>query len=125
MRVLEWGGSRLDAVIGRDLGLTLEEAAEVKLNLSLEPGAEDGDPRLARASKSVSRELEALGRELVASLQFYQSEPGSLPISEILVTGGTSRLPGLNSELERLIRVRVKAVDPLLLVQGGRRRRRS
>ena len=40
MRVLEWGGGKLDAAIVRELGLTLEEAAEVKLSLSLEPGAD-------------------------------------------------------------------------------------
>jgi Tfp pilus assembly PilM family ATPase len=66
----------------------------------------------------VLAELETLARELVASLQFYQSEPGSLPIAEILVTGGTSQLPGLPEELERLIRARVRAADPLAGVRA-------
>ena len=52
MRVLEWGGSRLDAVIGRDLGLTLEEAAEVKLSVSLEPEM----PRMLIQGSHVPRE---------------------------------------------------------------------
>ena len=55
--------------------------------------------------EAIGRELEKLARELVASLQFYQSQPGSLAISEILVSGGTSQLPGLPEELERLTRV--------------------
>ena len=42
-----------------------------------------------------------LARELVSSLQFYQSQPGSLPFAEVLVSGGTSRLPGFVGELER------------------------
>jgi type IV pilus assembly protein PilM len=112
MRVLEWGGGHLDAAIGRSLGLTLEEAVEVKNQLSLEADPAE-DPRNARARTAVRNELESLARELVASLQFYQSEPGSLPISEILVTGGTSQLRGLPEELERLIRARVRAADPL------------
>ena len=45
--------------------------------------------------EAIGRELQKLARELVASLQFYQSQPGSLAISEILVSGGTSRIPGL------------------------------
>lgn len=118
MRVLEWGGGKLDAAIARDLGLTLEEAAELKRQVSLEqPGGAGNDPLLARAAKAITWELESLGRELVASLQFYQSEPDSLPISEILVTGGTSVLPGLDNELERLVRVPVRLADPLLLVR--------
>jgi type IV pilus assembly protein PilM len=112
MRVLEWGGGHLDAAIGRTLGLTLEEAVEVKNQLSLAPDPAE-DPRIARARVAVRTEIETLARELVASLQFYQSEPGSLPISEILITGGTSQLDGIPEELERLIRARVRAADPL------------
>jgi Tfp pilus assembly PilM family ATPase len=65
----------------------------------------------------VRRELETLARELVASLQFYQGEPGSLAISELLVTGGTSGLPGLAEELERLTQVPVRVADPLAAVE--------
>jgi type IV pilus assembly protein PilM len=117
MRVLEWGGGKLDEAISRSLGLTLEEAVEVKNELSLDGDTVD-EPRLARARSVVLAELEALARELVASLQFYQSEPGSLPIAEILVTGGTSQLPGLPEALERLIRARVRAGDPLAAVRS-------
>lgn len=120
MRVLDWGGAKLDAAIGRDLGLTLEEAHEVKLELSLVEGAgeEDADPRLARARDAVVRELQNVARDLIASLQFYQSQPGSLAISEILVTGGTTRMSGLVEELERLTRVRITLADPLAGLQA-------
>jgi Tfp pilus assembly PilM family ATPase len=118
MRVLEWGGGKLDAAIMSSLGLTLEEALEVKNQLSLDPGVDGSDPRLARARSAVMGELETLARELVASLQFYQSEPGSLPIAEILLTGGTSRMAGLQEELERLIRARVRTADPLAAVRA-------
>jgi type IV pilus assembly protein PilM len=117
MRVLEWGGSRLDDAIGRELGLTDQEAADLKQQISLDEGAQFDDPRLERAVAAVDRELQGLARELVASLQAYQAEDGSLPIAEILVTGGTSRLPGLVGTLERMIRARVRAADPLISVR--------
>ena len=116
-RVLDWGGNKLDAAIARDLGLSVDEAAELKLRLDLAADASDHDPRLRQAGAAVVRELETLARELVASLQFYQGEPGSLAISEILVTGGTTKLRGLAEELERLTRVRVRAADPLAGVE--------
>ncbi len=75
---------------------------------------------MTRARTAVQREVQSLARELVASLQFYQTQPGSLPIAEILVTGGTSQLPGLVEELERLTRARVRAADPLSGVESGR-----
>jgi type IV pilus assembly protein PilM len=120
-RVLEWGGRRLEAAIERDLGFTPEEAAEMKLHVSIEADAAsvDDDPRVAKARTAVLREVQTLARELIASLQFYQSQPNSLPISQVLVTGGTSRLPGLAEELERLTRARVRLADPLLAVDGN------
>lgn len=113
-RVLEWGGGRLDAAIARELGVTTEEAAEVKLGLALN----DDDPAHARTRNAIKHELTTLARELVASLQFYQAQPDSLALAEILVTGGTTRMPGFVEELERLIRARVRSADPLAAVQA-------
>jgi Tfp pilus assembly PilM family ATPase len=63
------------------------------------------------------QQLQTFARELVSSLQFYQNQPGSLGIGEILVTGGTAHLPGLGAELERLIGVPVRVADPLARVK--------
>ena len=115
-RVLEWGGSRLDGAIARELGVTIEEAAEIKESLSL---SEDEGVANTRARSAVRAELTNLARELVASLQFYQAQPESLALSEILVTGGTTRMPGLVDELERLVRARVRLADPLAAVSAG------
>ena len=99
-------------------GSPCAEAAELKLELDLGGDAPDGDdPRAPFARAAVERELQTLARELVASLHFYQGQPGSLAISEVIVTGGTTRLPGLAEELERLTRVPVRIADPLAGVQ--------
>ena len=82
------------------------------------PLAEDDDPSTARARNAVKHELTTLARELVASLQFYQAQPDSLALSEILVTGGTTRMPGFVEEIERLVRARVRPADPLAAVQA-------
>jgi Tfp pilus assembly PilM family ATPase len=117
-RVLEWGGSRLNRAIERELSVSASEAAQLKLAVSFETDAQlNGDERNARAREAVQRELQTLARELVASLQFYQAQPGSLAMAEILLAGGTSRLTGLAEELERLTRVSVRRADPLVRAQ--------
>ena len=119
-RVLEWGGGKLDTAIGRELGLSAEEADELKCAISLGPEESDVvDPRAVRARDAVKKELTHLARELVASLQFYQGQPGSHAIAEILVTGGTTRMPGLVEELERLVRARIRVADPLAAVDAS------
>jgi type IV pilus assembly protein PilM len=114
-RVLEWGGSTLTRAIERELSVPSSEASELKLGLSLEDNGsfDDVGDSASRARQAVRRELQTLARELVASLQFYQGQPGSLAIGDILLSGGTSRMPGLPEELERLTRVRVRRADPL------------
>jgi type IV pilus assembly protein PilM len=116
-RVIEWGGSTVLSAIARELTVPIDEAAALlpvlSFGASTEPVLGD-DTRLVRAREAARHELQALGRELVASLQFYQGQPGSLPIAEILFTGGASRIPGIDAELERLTRVRVRLADPLV-----------
>ena len=118
-RVLSWGGSNLAQVISRDVPLPLPEAEEFVQHLSFEPMPATElleDPRFEPARDAARREVQVLARELVASLEFYQSQPVSLPLDDILVAGATRRTPGFAHELERLTRVRVRAADPLARV---------
>ena len=116
-RVLEWGGGKLESAVAFELGVTPDEARELLHRASLEDATEL-DSQSASVRQAVRGELQKLARELVASLQFYQSQSGSLAISEILVSGGTSRIPGLPEELQRLTRVGVRRADPLAHVDA-------
>jgi type IV pilus assembly protein PilM len=115
-RVLEWGGAALDVAIARALDCAPSEADPVKRALSLldETVPEGLAPEHAvRARDAMRKQIQAFARELVSSLQFYQSQPGSLGIGEIVLTGGTAHLVGLAEEIQRLIGVRVRVGDPL------------
>jgi type IV pilus assembly protein PilM len=123
-RVIEWGGMNLNVAIARALDTTPSEAEPVKLTLNLLEPAEamDLDPeRAARVRTAVHDELQTFARELVSSLQFYQGQPGSLGIAEIVLTGGTAQMPGLDAELTRLIGARVRVGDPLSRVERGKK----
>jgi type IV pilus assembly protein PilM len=115
-RVLEWGGWAINVALARALDATPGEVEQVKRNLSLTGGpAPDGlAPEQAQAAvDAVRRSVEALARDLVSSLQYYQGQPGSLGIGEVMLTGGTAHLSGLAEELERLLGVGVRVGDPL------------
>ena len=127
-RVLDWGGATLDVAMARELNCAPSEAEPVKRQLSL--GAEnvpDGltEDQASRAREAVQRQLQTFARELVSSLQFYQNQPNSLGIGEIVITGGTAHLAGLAEELQRLIGVRVTVGDPLTRVTLGRKVRET
>ena len=123
-RVLDWGGGTLDVAIARELDAAPSEAEPFKRDLSLavENVPEGLTPeQAATAREAIRRQLQGFARELVSSLQFYQNQPGSLGIGEIVITGGTAHLPGLAEELQKLIGVRVTVGDPLARVKLGKK----
>lgn len=116
-RVLEWGGSNLSAALARALKISPGEADELKHRLLL---IEDAIPpegltpaRFEQAVEAVRFELQTLVRELLSSLRFYQSQPGSLVMGEILLAGGAADMPGFAEQLERELGVTVRGADPL------------
>jgi type IV pilus assembly protein PilM len=115
-RVLDWGGSALNVAIARVLNAAPSEVEDVKRSLTLTASTvlEGLNPEeAAKAVDAVRKAIQTFARELVSSLQYYQNQPGSLGIGEIVLTGGTAHLPGLAAELEGLIGVRVRVGDPL------------
>jgi type IV pilus assembly protein PilM len=123
-RVLDWGGSALNVALARTLDAAPSEVEELKRSLALDSGAvPDGmaPERAAQARDAMMRAIQGFARELVSSLQFYQNQPGSLGIGEIVLSGGTAHLAGLAGELERLIGVRVRVGDPLARMKVSKR----
>jgi type IV pilus assembly protein PilM len=127
-RVLDWGGQTLDVAIARELDCAPSEAEPLKRELSLSATGwpeELTQEQADRAREAVRRQLQTFARELVSSLQFYQNQPNSLGIGEIVITGGTAHLGGVADELQRLIGVRVAVGDPLLRVKLGKKVREA
>jgi type IV pilus assembly protein PilM len=123
-RVLDWGGASLNIAIARELNIAPSEAEPIKRALSLTHGdIPEGlsEDEANRARTAVQRQLESFARELVSSLQFYQNQPGSLGIAELVLTGGTVHLHGLAEQLQGLIGVNVRVGDPLGRVTVGKK----
>ena len=129
-RVFDWGGGTLQDAVMQELDVHPAEAATILRHLSLSgPGRQYealDDAARARAIEAVRLRLTPFARELVSSLQFYQTQPDSLGIGEIVITGGTSHLEGLGEALHQMIGVSVRVGDPLARVHvSGRVRPRD
>ena len=123
-RVIDWGGASLDTAVARILALTPSQAEPIKRELTLDstaPPPEGLEPDQAnRARSAMGQEVGAFAREFVSSLQFYQSQPRSLDIGEIVLTGGMAHMAGLAQQLQELIGVTVRIGDPLGRVKLGK-----
>jgi type IV pilus assembly protein PilM len=116
-RVLDWGGASLTGAIARALDVDADRAEELKRELTVEGGpVPDGlsQEQLTRAHEAIQVGLQTFGRELVSSLQFYQSQEGSLGIREVVLAGGASQLRGFAEAVEKLVGVKVRVGDPLI-----------
>ena len=123
-RVLDWGGQTLNVALARTLDRAPSEVDVLKRELSLDANeVPEGlsAEQAQSAREALRRQVQSFARELVSSLQFYQNQPGSLGIGEIVLTGGTAHLRGFAEELERLIGVRVRIGDPLVRVKVGKK----
>ena len=123
-RVLDWGGNSLADSVARALELELPDAERVKIELGLQGDSVSegiGPEQTVKAREALKTALQSFGRELVSSLQFYQGQPESLGIRELVLAGGTAQLTGLAAELERLVGVPVRVGDPLAGVSVGKK----
>ena len=123
-RVLAWGGASLTGAIARALEVDGDEAERIKRELTLEGHGWPeglGPEKAARAREAAQIGLQTFGRELVSSLQFYQSQEGSLGIREVVLAGGAAQLPGLAAAVQQMIGVAVRVGDPLASVKVGKR----
>jgi type IV pilus assembly protein PilM len=123
-RVLAWGGSDLDVAVARTLDLTPAAAEPLKRELVLGETGEAAGLDAAQADEAraaMATELRSFARELVGSLRFYQEQPNSLGIGEIMISGGASATAGLAGELGRLIGIPVRVADPLARIRVPRK----
>jgi type IV pilus assembly protein PilM len=124
-RVIDTGGAAFTAAIARELEIGEDEAERIKRLVSLDPNAEVAEDvdaeKASKAREVILLSLQGFARELVSSLQFYQNQPGSLGIREVVLAGGSSLLGGLSSALSRMVAVAVRVGDPLVNADRGQR----
>ena len=121
-RVVAWGGWSLNVAIARELDRAPSEVESIKRQLSFAHTAEiDGltEEQVAKCRDGIQRALATFARELVASLQFYQAQPGALGIGELVLTGGTAHMDGLPDAVRELVGVPIRVGDPFRRVKVG------
>ena len=121
-RVLDWGGWSLNVAIARELDRAPSEVESIKRHLSFAHATDvDGlaADQVAKSRDGIQRALAAFARELIASLQFYQAQPGALGIGEVVLTGGTAHMDGFVDAVGELVGVPVRLGDPFRRVKVG------
>lgn len=122
-RVLEWGGQTMTDALVESLSVSQEEAENLKIAVALSgtPDESVDSEKAAQTREVLNESVSAFARELVASLQFYQSQSISLGIGEILLAGGSARLAGFAEALAGMVGVAVRVGDPFANLGGSKK----
>ena len=104
-----FGGNQYTSLLQKELGLTFDQAEQVKRGLPLPDSVEprDIDPILDTVS-------DILALEIQKTMDFYRAtvEDGEEAVQQILVSGGGSKLRGLVEFLSTRFEIPVEVFDP-------------
>ncbi|MFC0082164.1 type IV pilus assembly protein PilM [Aciditerrimonas ferrireducens] len=107
VRTVPLGGNQATAAIASALDLPMADAEAVKRRLG-EPW-----PQALAAEQAVQGALGDLVQEVRSSLEYAASLPGRQPVARVVLTGGGSRLRGLQERLHLALGVPVQPVSAL------------
>ncbi|MBU0989929.1 MAG: pilus assembly protein PilM [Proteobacteria bacterium] len=102
-----YGGAQITEAIMSEFGIDFQEAEKLKLG-----GIELAEKKRERLEKIVTRTVSAWVGEIKRALDFVASTRSDDAIGKIIVSGGSSRIPGFQKYLEMETRISVEALDP-------------
>jgi type IV pilus assembly protein PilM len=108
-RDASFGGNQYTSLLQKELGLTFEQAEQVKRGMPLPDGSENVET--APILETVS---DILALEIQKTMDFYRAtvEDGGSAVEKILVSGGGSKLSGLIEFLSKQFEIPVEIFDP-------------
>jgi type IV pilus assembly protein PilM len=111
-------GTGMEAIIARlstDRGLTPQHAEQWLLHVGLEAPVEsiEGDPEIVAATRGVlKRGVASLVDELRLSLDYYRALESAVPVSDVVLCGAGSAIPGLAGAMEEQVGLPISAPRP-------------
>lgn len=116
------GGNIITEAIQSQLGFaSFAEAEEMKLSLSSQRSSSREHPSLTedqqRAQSVVETALDRILGEVRRSIDFFISKPEGEALNRVLITGGTSRIAGIEELIEERLGVPVSKADTFELAQ--------
>ncbi len=100
------GGNLYTEAIARELGLPFEQAEQLKRGQEVEGASADRVPGILQAVS------EQVGTEIQKTLDFFKATSSSDPVSLMVLSGGSSRTPGLTDYLGQRFDATVEMLDP-------------
>ena len=115
------GGSQFTDILQRSLGYSFEEAEAIKRGVSDEGDEESNETAIEPLIENVT---ETIAMEIQKTFDFYRAttEDEEIGVEKILVSGGGSKLKGLQEDLSEKLELPVETLDPFREVKVDKRK---
>jgi len=110
-RDIQVGGNMYNEEIQKRLGLSGEDAEEVKL------GGEIEDIDAAAVMAVINDATESLAQEVQRSFDFFSATSSDEKVQKLYITGGVSKTPNVREYLESQLAIPVELLDPFRLIK--------
>lgn len=107
VRILGSGGRSITDAIARELDVTPDQAEAIKRQLATAPA-----DLAERATRAIERPVSDLVEQIRGSLDYYRTQPDSIRLLKITVTGGAALTSGLADRLVDTVGVPVDLARP-------------
>jgi type IV pilus assembly protein PilM len=121
-RCIPVAGNAITQELAKGFEISFAEAEKMKREsgfVSMGGVSEVPDPTKERMSKIIRNVVTRLHAEISRSINFYRSQQGGSLPTRIVLTGGSSVLPRLNTFFEEKLHVEVKYLNPFANVAVG------
>lgn len=114
VRMLMMGGGAISTALMNVMGMSAEEAERAKAVHGVGKDAADETARI------IAERAEVLIDEIRGSIDYYTAQADAVPLRRMVVTGGSSRLPGLVDRLAETLQLEVQSGQPLRQLHVGK-----
>jgi type IV pilus assembly protein PilM len=102
------GGDQITATLVKNLGITAEQANEIKYKFGIGPSGLQ-----AKVLEALDPLLKSLVNEIKKAIKYYQDRAaGKVTINQVIATGGSSNMPGLLDYLTKALGVPATLANP-------------
>jgi type IV pilus assembly protein PilM len=108
VRIVVMGGQGITEALSQSLGVSFDEAEELKAT-----GSEEQEALGTETNRVIDEKLDRFCEEIRGSLDFYASQETAVPIQRVVVTGGGSRLRYLPERLAQVLGLPVVSGHPM------------
>ncbi len=120
VRILLMGGADITEALAERLGVPLEQAESMKQQIGLLEEPRDLSPEDSPARWSIETTGAAFVEEVRGSLDYYLSQPRSVDVKRVVLSGGGGQLRGLAARLALANRVPVEVGTAMTRLKVGK-----